>query len=256
MKYLCFIGSGRTGSTFVGQVLNYHPNCLISNESRFLDKVINHSYPYDRALQDLYQSALAEFKNGLENTGYNMSQYQERWKGMGHLSKSPEFQKKKILVVGDKKAGGTTQIFRESPTDLLLLSKENNFYFLHLVRHPAAAARSYMKSHGYDTFEAACTKVIEDSLQAANIEDHLNPDLFLRVYYEDILHDFDSSVSNIGNWLGIEMNNEWIQQVKLTADTKTPEISDSDIKDTLILIGSRDEKNIFSRYWKHDDVLQ
>jgi hypothetical protein len=256
MKYLCFIGSGRTGSTFLGQVVNYHPNCLISNESRFLDKVINQSYPFDRAFQDLYQNAHLEFKNGLENTEYNMSQYQARWKDMGHLAKSPEFQKKEILVVGDKKAGGTTQIFRESPKELLMMAEKNNFYFLHLIRHPAVAARSYMKSHGYNTFEEACAKVVEDSLYAAQIEDHLTSRLFLRVYYEDFLHDFGNSISKVGNWLGIEMSNEWVRQVKQTVDTKSSEISESDIKDTLSLIGSRDEKNIFSRYWKQDDVLQ
>ena len=39
-RLLFFVGSERSGTTLFGQILNYHPNCLIANESKFLEKVL------------------------------------------------------------------------------------------------------------------------------------------------------------------------------------------------------------------------
>ena len=39
-NYLVFVGSGRTGSTLVGQLLNNHPNIAISSELRVLTNAL------------------------------------------------------------------------------------------------------------------------------------------------------------------------------------------------------------------------
>ena len=39
-NYLVFVGSGRTGSTLVGQLLNKHPNIAISSELRVLTNAL------------------------------------------------------------------------------------------------------------------------------------------------------------------------------------------------------------------------
>lgn len=250
MKYLFFIGSGRTGSTFLGQVLNYHPNCLISNESRFLDKVVKQKCSTDLAFSHLYEEATRQFESGLENTGYKISQYQKRWKEMGHLSELPEFNKKEIVVIGDKKAGGTTSIFREHKQEFLDFVTKNKFYFLHLVRNPAVAARSYMKSHGYETYEKACKKVLDDSILASTLEDYVDPDLYLRVYYEDLLDNFDTTIKNINSWLGLETDSEWLRHIQKTLNKSDSETDMDDLhraKETML---TDDTKNIFKRYFE------
>tara|TARA_Y100000592_G_scaffold93856_1_gene157687 strand:- start:2977 stop:3744 length:768 start_codon:yes stop_codon:yes gene_type:complete len=249
-RFLFFIGSGRTGSTFLGQVLNYHPNCLISNESRFLDKVIKQKYSADLAFDHLRQEATKQFENGLENTGYNMSQYQGRWKEMGHLSELPEFNKKQILVIGDKKAGGTTSVFREHKQEFLDFVTKNKFYFLHLVRNPAVAARSYMKSHGYKTYEKACKKVLDDSILASTLEDYIDSDLYLRVYYEDLLDNFDITIENVNSWLGLETDPGWLSHIQKTLNKNDSETDMGDLNTAKEIVLTADTKNIFKRYFE------
>ena len=249
MKYLFFIGSGRTGSTFLGQVLNYHPNCLISNESRFLDKVIKQKHSTNSAFNHLYQEATKQFERGLENTGYKLSQYQGRWKEMGHLSELPEFNKKEIMVIGDKKAGGTTSIFREHKQEFLDFVTKNKFYFLHLVRNPAVAARSYMKSHGYETYDKACEKVWDDSILASTLEDYVDPRLYLRVYYEDLLDNFDTTIKTINSWLGVETDPEWLRHIQKTLNKNDSETEMGDLERAKEITVTDDTKNIFKRYF-------
>ena len=50
-KYLFTIGAPRSGTTMLGYILNSHPNILISNESRVLNKIFEKKYEFNKAIR-------------------------------------------------------------------------------------------------------------------------------------------------------------------------------------------------------------
>ena len=120
-NFLFFIGTGRTGSTLIGQLINHHPSCLISNESRYLDNVIIGKISDDTAYRRMVRQAYEQFIYGLRNSSHHkdtISRYQTRWRSI-QKKNAPIFNKSNINLVGDKKAGGTTHIFRSQPEEFL-----------------------------------------------------------------------------------------------------------------------------------------
>ena len=63
-KLLLFIGSPRTGSTLLGQILNYHPQCPVATEARLVTQVVMHGVPFEEALARTVQAATKQFEQG------------------------------------------------------------------------------------------------------------------------------------------------------------------------------------------------
>ena len=255
-SFLFFIGSGRTGSTLLGQLINYHPECLISNESRFLDKVVVHHKPYVESFEEMINSAYEQFELGLENSSYfkdKINKYQSCWVDMGNLSEKDYFNKKAINLVGDKKAGGTTNILRHNGPDLLNFVNENlqdhPVKFIQIIRNPLYAGISYMKSHGISTFTEACNKVVDDTLMAANIKESISPDAYYSLYYEDLIESPYTEIKNIFTWLNKDCDETWLKEVCLLVKDNKKEISiPHQIRQEFIKIVDASQSSIFDRY--------
>ena len=241
MKYLFFIGSGRTGSTLVGQLINYHPNCLISNENRFLDALFHEKEAPEVNFKRMLVSAMAQFQSGLENAPHfkkNLSRYQSRWKDMSYLAQDEDFHKKEIKVIGDKKAGGTTGLYRKSPEKFMRiveqLETEHQMCFLQVVRNPAIAARSYMASHKVPTFNEACQKVIDDTVTAARIQGHVS--FYHSLHYEDLLGNPTAELTKLLSWLNLETPQPWFSKIQHVVDANDRKACRDDLLESASLI--------------------
>jgi hypothetical protein len=213
---LLFIGSPRTGSTLLGQILNYHPECLVANEARFITKVVVQGLPFEKALKNVEETALKQFEKGLEKDskyGKTIDRYQSKWLPFGDLSKGPEFKKKEIKVVGDKKAGGATQAFIDKPDEMLkFLTAHPKASLLQTIRNPVDAAVSYMKSHEVKPFEKACEEIIMKTHTAYVLGKHVSNPYFY-VYYEDLINDPEREIGKILTWLNINCSNSWLSKI-------------------------------------------
>ena len=58
-NYLVFVGSGRTGSTLVGQLLNKHPNIAISSELRVLTNALKKNKKVKKYLKKIEKVSLS-----------------------------------------------------------------------------------------------------------------------------------------------------------------------------------------------------
>jgi len=215
-KLLIFIGSARTGSTLLGQILNYHPECLISNESGLVSNIIIKGASLREELEKVVASAMNMFKTGLEGDmkfGGTLDRYQSRWIPFGDLSNDPEFNKKDIKVIGDKKAGGSTKAYLEKPAEMLyFLASNSNVRLLQIIRDPVDSAVSYMKSHGVEPFATACDEMIHLTHTAYNLGRKVsNPYYFL--YYEDLIESPREEISNILDWLNIDNTDSWLNKI-------------------------------------------
>ncbi len=213
---LLFVGAPRTGSTFLGQILNYHPNCLIANEYRFLNRVIDQGMDYDRALQSLAETALRHFRTGLEGDAKfarTLMRSQPRWQPLNDLCEDVEFKKREIKVVGDKKAGGNTLVFMQKPDAVArLVEKRTEIRLLHLLRNPLDAAFSLMKSHNVDSFEMACERIVRQSHVAFGLVQRY-PARSKVVYYDDLMSEPTAVLYDILSWLGVESSSAWLSKI-------------------------------------------
>tara|TARA_B100000700_G_C15038400_1_gene853983 strand:+ start:2251 stop:3054 length:804 start_codon:yes stop_codon:yes gene_type:complete len=223
-KYLFFIGSGRTGSTLLGQLINYHPFCLISNESRFLQNCIDNNISPDESMRSMIFQAVHEFEKGLEKSsthGKNIDKYQKDWIDMGDLSNLDQFKKKNIKIVGDKKAGGNASVFRKNPNrfcSFIDFLGRDSVYFIQIIRNPIDSIFSYTKSHGYSVEDAA-TRVIQDTQSGIDIS-KIFPN-YLMCRYDNLLKNPGSTLEDIFSFLGETCDKRWLEEISKKISKKS-----------------------------------
>ena len=61
--FLLTLGYGRSGSSMLGNILNQHPNCLITMESRFLGNYYKDNNKETKLLSQLIKKAYFEHEN-------------------------------------------------------------------------------------------------------------------------------------------------------------------------------------------------
>lgn len=248
-RFLFFIGSGRTGSTLFGQILNFHPNCLISNESRFLERVLKKKTTIELAFQAMCRDARHQFDQGLEHSNHyrtSIAQYQPRWKPMSGLHAEEGFLKRIITVIGDKKAGGATKALRRHKEPFeALLAANSNVYLLQMIRDPATAALSYLRSHQIPTFEEACEKVIKDTATAHQLSSLEHR--YRHVFYEDLLDCPEEQVTDTCRWLGLPAEKSWIEKIVSVVD-RTPSLLPAHQRRVANRLLERENVSILRRY--------
>jgi len=222
-KYLFFIGSGRTGSTLLGQLINYHPSCLISNESRFLQSCIDKNQPVKESLSRMVNQAAHEFNMGLEESSTHkntLSRYQKDWIDMGDLSEREDFLKSTVRIIGDKKAGGNSSLFRSNPDKFCrfidLIGRES-VYFIQIIRNPLESIHSYTKSHNYSIEESAA-KVIQDTQSGIDISKIFNN--YFSCKYDRLLVETEETLRSIFSFLGEKCSDSWIEQISKKVSKK------------------------------------
>jgi len=124
--YCMFLGYPRSGHSFVGSLLDAHPNIVIAHE---LDAL--HYLKWGMSRNQLYALILGKderfTKSGREWTGY---QYvvPNQWQGRSD----------NIKVIGDKKGSASSRRLRKDPRLLAKLRKTVNvdLRFIHVIRNP------------------------------------------------------------------------------------------------------------------------
>jgi hypothetical protein len=124
--YVLFIGHNRSGSSLVGSLLNAHRHALIAHELNALH-YLKRNFTCGQIFWLLYQQDLAFEKRGRNWTGYDY-RVPGQWQG--------RFEQ--LQVVGDKHAGGATQLLGTRPELLERLQRTVRVPVkcLHVVRNP------------------------------------------------------------------------------------------------------------------------
>lgn len=231
-KLLLFIGSPRTGSTLLGQILNYHPQCLVATEARLVTQVVMQGVPLDEALARTVQAATHQFEQGLvkdEKFGPTLGRFQPQWVPFEELAHEDAFRKRGVKLIGDKKAGASTQAFLDKPDEMLaLLESEEKICLLQLVRHPVDAARSYMRSHEIDSFDAACEEIVMKTHVAYQLGRRVdNPHCV--VYYEALTSMPSLEIRRLLDWLELECSESWLDEIARRVASVEKKRSQADI---------------------------
>jgi hypothetical protein len=125
-RYVMFIGQPRSGTSLIGSLLNAHPDIWIAQELNAL-RYVARGYRRNQ-LYWLLQMRDREFDaHGRQWTGYDYT-IPGQWQGRC----------RKLRVIGDKKAGLSSELLRRRPQLLARLQKlvEVPIQIFHVVRNP------------------------------------------------------------------------------------------------------------------------
>jgi len=191
-KYLFFAGYPRSGSTLLGQIINYHPNCLVSNEFRALDFIIKDSHDIDDVMSAAAEDAQKLLQTGLENyKNYNINKFQDKWKNTDFLYNNPVLKKRDIKLIGDKKAGSTTKLYNSHKNEFLKFLKLNpDIFFIKIERDIESTCKSYVKSHPHEARDVASAreKILDLDNKSNEFLDNVNHQNKYVIKYESLVN--------------------------------------------------------------------
>lgn len=144
-SFVLFIGSGRTGSSLLGSLLNAHRHVCIGHELNVL-RYVARGYRRGQLLWLLVKQDEIFGRLGRQWTGYDYA-VPNQWQG--------RFEK--LLVVGDKKAGLTSAMLGRRPELLERLERRLclPLRIIHLVRHPLNVITTMHRKQGWPLEQAA-----------------------------------------------------------------------------------------------------
>ncbi|HUE70367.1 MAG TPA: sulfotransferase [Pirellulaceae bacterium] len=173
--HVLFIGHGRSGSSLVGSLLNAHRHALISHELNELH-FIKRNFTGAQLNWLLYAQDRAFEQAGREWTGYNY-RVEGQWQG--------KFEK--ILVIGDKHAGGATRLIGQRPwlLDRLRRTVGVTVKMVHVVRHPLDNIATLHRRQDL-SLEAAAQQYFEQASTNERLVREYPSDV-LTVHLEDVI---------------------------------------------------------------------
>lgn len=196
-----FVGYPRSAHSLVGQLLNAHPDAVISHELhtlRYLRPGFTREQIYSLILR---RDRWFATERGREWTGYDYtipSQWQGRWRD--------------LKVIGDKKGGGTTRWLWESPKllDELVDRVEDPVRAIHVVRNPydniASIAR---RAEGPDDLSQAVDNYFRFVETVERVRDRLG-DRVIDVHLPELLAEPHDRLAEIVEALGLEASDDYL----------------------------------------------
>jgi len=233
-NYLLFIGSGRTGSTLVGFLINKHPEAAVTIESRMLDKAFDTNTPIKKYLKQLKKISNKEYmiqQKYVDKINENSSwdEWQSDW--IYPNEKSYLKKRKNIKIFGDKKQGGTTRLLLKDEIKVFELLNDLNIYFISCIRHPYSVVDSYSRLGLLS--DKIMSDYIKYSLKGLSL---INEKRGHIVFYENLLSNPESELYNLFNYLNLNVDKEFINTLLPLINTdkivKPPKIS-NDLKKKL-----------------------
>lgn len=222
-RYLLFTGSGRTGSTLIGQLLNNHPEILISNEIRALNYCLDNSTKLSNLIENIANRSYDEYLNGTLKYDQNHSKKsREVWqRDWVDISKIKKIEKKNINFIGDKKQGGNSELLSRNPE--LLNFIDVSFLPISVVRHPERVFSSYFRVNN-DLDKSIETTIKNMTFGYEFVLKHKG----VILNYDSLLKDSSKWCMNVYEKLGLQKNQDWEDIVKksLNSDKKELKIND------------------------------
>ena len=154
--YLLFVGSGRTGSTLVGQLLNYHPQFLISNEIRVLDRAVKSGTGVEQFYKEITQDSATRLRRTSPQKHFNFfgalrerlryKKWQRDWRDTSaSYRRSPLRKSNSIRYIGDKKQGGNTSLIIRDRAAVINAMKMVTWVPISVLRDPREIVMSSLR---------------------------------------------------------------------------------------------------------------
>ena len=207
--YCMFIGYPRSGHTLVGQLIDAHPDALISNELHAL-KYVQAGFSREQIYSMIIKRSKEFAEQGNKRGRYSYivpNQWQGRYR--------------KLLVIGDKKGAGSAITLGAHPDMFDKFQKLINIdiKFIHVIRNP------------YDTMSTMSKKAIiniRTSINSyfsrceiiMNLKKQIETSALLDIRHESIIANPKESITEICNFLGLEALEDYVKDCASIIYTK------------------------------------
>ena len=205
VKTFCmFIGHVKSGGTMLGSLLDAHPNIILADEVDVLGYV-SAGFRRDQIYHILRKRSRREALKG-RVTARRLTPYSfavpDQWQGRHRT----------IRVVGASRAGPSTGKLSRKPELLPQLYQrmgDVDVKFVHMIRNPFDPI-SLMMIRGQRSFENAITHYFEYCETLTRLHRQLPGSALLPIRYEEFLASPRDNLSDIGSFLGIEMDGDYL----------------------------------------------
>jgi hypothetical protein len=222
--YTMFLGHARSGGTLTGALLDAHPNAIIGDEVDVL-QYVNAGFDREQIFHILLERSQRHANKGHVKAGRDQKQYSyyvpNAWQG----------RYERLLVIGNRKAGISTQRIGSDPQSLERLRKllgNIRLKFILSVRNPydtisTMSIRSGRElASGLSQYFANCATIQE-------VSDAVSEENLLVLRHEDLLNDPEGHLRQMCNFLDIPPVEEYLSACKAIL-FKSPATSRTKVK--------------------------
>ncbi|HEX6292679.1 MAG TPA: sulfotransferase [Herpetosiphonaceae bacterium] len=204
--YCMFIGHARSGHSIMGALLDAHPNVILPDEVDAL-RYVAAGFRREQIFHLLLERSRKQARKGRTKGGRNGKRYSYavpgQWQGRFSTLK----------VIGDSKAGKSTQRFASNPALLHRLERcmaGIDVKLIHVIRNPYDNISTLMLRGGR-TFENAITQYFQNCSALAAIRSGLDSAKLLTVRQEDLIVQPGNTLRALCAFLGIDAPEEYVQ---------------------------------------------
>jgi hypothetical protein len=197
--YALFIGHGRSGSSLVGSLINAHRHALIAHELNALH-FVKRRFPR-LAFYWLHHFQDQAFdRAGREWTGYD---YRVAGQWQGRFDR--------LLVIGDKHAGGATRVLGQRPEILARLRRTVgvSVKMVHIVRNPLDNIATLHRRQDLSLPDAARHYWEHAATNERLLRD--NPCDALTLHLEDVIADPGLELSRLCRFLDLDAPSDYLE---------------------------------------------
>jgi len=196
--FVFFIGHNKSGTSMVGSLLDAHPNAIISDEVGALD-LLNSGFDRDQVFHLLLKGSRREHMKG-RVTARRLTPYSYHVPGMW------QGKYQKLHLIGDGKAGSTTNLFSKFP-DLLARLPEmmegKELKIIQIIRNPFDVI-SVMMVRGNRSFENSISHFFNYCDILDGLRKQLGTSTLYPVRYEDFVTQPRKGLEGLCQFLGID----------------------------------------------------
>lgn len=196
-KFCLFIGTPRSGHSLVGAFLDAHPDAVVAHEQNALRYVLA-GFDRGRLFHLLLENSRVSAREGRREGSYSYA-VPGTWQG----------RHRRLRVIGDKKAGGSSLLLDRSPDLLSRLRRtvEVPVRVIHVVRNPfdniATMALHSARGRRVDLLVEADHYFMRCET-VARVEGELTSDELFRTSHEEFVEKPWATLDALVRWLGLD----------------------------------------------------
>lgn len=205
VKIFCmFVGHNKSGTSMLGALLDAHPNVILADEVGALEHVYA-GFKRDQIFHLLLRCSRRELMKG-RVTARRLTPYSylvpNQWQGRFT----------KLQVIGDGKAGSSTQRFGQDPSLLARLQtvmEGVDVKLIQVIRNPFDVI-SVMMVRGKRSFENSINHYFNNCESLVKIRQQMGTDMHAVRYERFVVHP-TYNLSRLCNFLGIDPHADYLQ---------------------------------------------
>lgn len=181
-NYVMFLGHARSGGSLAGALLDAHPNAIIADEVDVF-QYVNAGFEREQIFHILLERSQRQAKKGHVKAGRDQKQYSY------HVPGAWQGRYERLLVIGNRKAGITTQRLGSDPhalEDLQSLLGNIRLKLILSVRNPYDTISTMNIRSGRD-LESGVSQYFANCATIRELNDKVGPENLLSLRHEDLL---------------------------------------------------------------------